>query len=402
MALRYWTGNATPTSFNWNYNSGGITNWGSASGVADNVLPPTSADDVIFDGAGTKGNSNNTLSANITILSITFTSGYTATATINSSITLTVAGNFTDNLAHTWVVGSVTTSILQISATSNINSGGKIFPSSVYFSGTNTKTLIVDWTILGVLYLAGASGSVNTLNQTGTNTLFCNGFGSNYNVRITGTAGLRTSGNVTFNQQGVFDLRTLEFAGNLTVSNSGGTFFSGNIILKYISGTVIWLSTVNCYPPVTFDIHPIILPALTLNSGGTVTINSPLIVSGTLNAYYTTNTFTGTNGFECGIFQISPPATNTTVIFEKGLEYVINNSIINTSAVNGNTLTSSDATQKAKITLKNNATCNISARFTRIDASGGRLINTWRGTVTDCVNVRSFTDLQTVSASSVT
>jgi hypothetical protein len=52
MALRYWTGNATPTSFNWNYNSGGITNWGSASGVADNVLPPTSSDDVIFDGTG--------------------------------------------------------------------------------------------------------------------------------------------------------------------------------------------------------------------------------------------------------------------------------------------------------------------------------------------------------------
>ena len=98
MALRYWTGNATPTSSNWNYNSGGITNWGSASGVADNASVPTSVDDVIFDGVGTNGNANNIISSSITVLSLTFTSGYTATATINSNVTLTIAGNFTDNL----------------------------------------------------------------------------------------------------------------------------------------------------------------------------------------------------------------------------------------------------------------------------------------------------------------
>ena len=38
-ASRYWSGNMTPTSFNWNYTTGG-TNWGSASGVADNATVP--------------------------------------------------------------------------------------------------------------------------------------------------------------------------------------------------------------------------------------------------------------------------------------------------------------------------------------------------------------------------
>jgi hypothetical protein len=391
---RFWSGNMTPTSFNWNFTTGG-TNWGSASGVADNATVPTSVDDVIFDGAGTKGNANNTLSANITILSITFTSGYTATATINSSITLTVAGNFTDNLAHTWVVGSVTTSILAISAASTINSGGQTFPSRVFFLNANTKTLAVDWTILGQL-VTNTTNALTVLNQTGTNTLFCNGYGQSYNSGISGTAGMRTSGTVDTSGSGgnnYIQLRTLEFAGNLSVL---GPCFFQNIILKYISGTVTHTGTLTLYGGNTFDTFPIVWNNIGWNTTGNITINSLLQVAGFFSIPGSSNTFLGTAGFTVGTLANSSGGAQT-YTFTVGNTYTINNAltIYNTSSTT--IVTSSHAVNRATLILTNGATCTVRANFTRINATGGRTINTWNSTVTDCLNVRNFTDFQGVS-----
>ena len=71
-ADRYWVGGGSST----NWSATGNTNWGTASGVQDNASVPGSGDNAIFDGAGS-GNGASVVSANITILSLTFSSGYT-------------------------------------------------------------------------------------------------------------------------------------------------------------------------------------------------------------------------------------------------------------------------------------------------------------------------------------
>lgn len=377
MALRYWTGNATPTSFNWNYNSGGITNWGSASGVADNVLPPTSSDDVIFDGAGTKGNSNSTISATITVLSINISSGYTATMT--HSAVLTIAGNVTLSTPYT-IAGS---SGIVISAASTITSNGKTWPNILTFSNINTKTLNGNFTVGGTLTISNAT----TLNQTGTDTLSCNGL-TTISASIVGTAKIRLIGGTWSSNQSFGVGNYLELDGNISISN--GTIYS---TIKYISGTVTHSGTFYTFGDVTIDVFPVIfVNAFFLNGVHTITINSPLRFSGNILIGQSNKIFSGTSGFECA--SITNFGNAETRTFQNGVTYTINNSF----DYRGGTFISNHPTLRANIVLKNGALCITNSNFTRIDASGGRPINTFNGTITDCVNVRSFTDLQTVSS----
>jgi hypothetical protein len=87
LANRYWVGGGS--SANWN--ATGNTNWGTASNTRDNASVPGSSDDVIFDGVG-YGASNSTLSAVITVKSLTMT-GYANALTLGAN--LTVSGNVT-------------------------------------------------------------------------------------------------------------------------------------------------------------------------------------------------------------------------------------------------------------------------------------------------------------------
>src|ERR1041385_2611957 len=87
-----------------NTNFGTVNNWSATSGGGTNSATPSSTSDVTFDGAGANGNDACVVAANVTILSLTFTTGYTNTVTINTTFTLTIAGNFTDRTNHTWVV----------------------------------------------------------------------------------------------------------------------------------------------------------------------------------------------------------------------------------------------------------------------------------------------------------
>jgi len=381
MALRYWTGNATPTSFNWNYNSGGITNWGSASGVADNVLPPTSADDVIFDGAGAKGNSNSTISATITVLSINISSGYTATMTHNA--VLTIAGNVTLSTPYT-IAGS---SGIVISAASTITSNGKTWPNILTFSNLNTKTLNGNFTVGGTLTISNAT----TLNQTGTDTLSCNGLTTTSAI-ITGTAKIRLIGGTWSSNQSNGVGNYLELDGNVSISN--GTIYS---TIKYISGTVTQSGTFYTLGDVTIDVFPVIfVNAFFLNGANTMVINSPLRFSGNILMGQNNKIFSGTSGFECA--SISNFGTTETRTLQNGVTYTINNFF----DYRGGTFISNHPTLRANLVLKNGATSSTNCNFTRIDASGGRPINTFNGTITDCINVRSLTDLQTVATATIT
>jgi hypothetical protein len=401
MALRYWSGNATPTSFNWNYNVGGITNWGSASGVADNVAPPTAADDVIFDGAGVKGNSNNIVSANITVLSVTFTAGYTANANIANNILLTVAGNFTDNPAHTWTVGN-TVSRLVISATSTITTNGRSFPGSVLFLNTNTKTLVGNWTILGSLFVNDTLASqTTTINRTTTEEIICNGLNSGFNSNIQGNITLRITGGAIVFQGGGgnFTFPNILFDGN--ISSATGTLQFGGSLLRWVSGTFpASILSLRVLTTTTLETSPIIFNNFEMNLGATITLNTTLNVSGTWapGSGGGSFTFIGVAGFDIRTF--TPSVTfGAPLILRNGNTYIIRNI---TGGIGSQAPIQSDsATLRANLIMPPGGICNTRVPFTRIDASGGRAIDTWNGTVTDCINVRSYNDLRTVASSSV-
>jgi hypothetical protein len=132
------------------------------------------------------------------------------------------------------------------------------------------------------------------------------------------------------------------------------------------------------------------------NTTGNITINSLLQVAGFFSIPASSNTFLGTAGFTVGTLSNSSGGAQT-YTFTVGNTYTINNAlnILNTSSTT--IVTSSHAVNRATLILTNGATCTVRGNFTRINATGGRTINTWNGTVTDCLNVRNFTDFQGVS-----
>lgn len=341
-ASRYWVGGGA--SANWS--ATGNTNWSATSGGANNASVPSSTDDVTFDGAGGSGNSSSTVSATITNLSFTVTSGYTQTITRNA--VQTIAGNYTDNTSYS-IGGS---SGITISATSTITSGGQTFPNGVTFTGASTtKTLVGNWTIGGTLTIGASS---QTLNKTTTETL--TSVGLTASNACVGTAEIILSGG-TWSSSGTSAIsNNLTFAGNVTIS---GTVVYSTGILKRTSGTITTTSS-----------------TLTLNSSCTLDLDGVTLSTLTATASNTAFTITMVN---------SKTLTISTALTINGHRFA-----------NPLTFVSDDGTLKSNLVLSQGATCNTNAFFTRIDASGGRPINTWNGTITSCTNINQFTDLRTV------
>lgn len=390
-ASRFWVGGGG--SPNWNKTSN--TNWSATSGGSNNASVPTSADDVTFDGAGTNGNTASTVSAAITVLSLTFSSGYTNTVTINTTVALTIAGNFTDNSAHSWTVNG--TGSMTISAASTITSNGKTFPGPVAFSGNNTKTLSGNWTITGTLT---SSTNTTTVNKTTSEVLTCGGL--TVTGGLAGTISITLTGGTWSGTNTNLISGTLLLAGNITIS--GGVQFSGNgATLKYSSGTITTtgstLTDGNISGTVTFDTDGITWNNVTFNNVTTVGLSSLLTVSGTLTLFNNT-IFTGSAGFTCGTLT-TPTAPNGPLNIQlvHGVTYTITTAFTWISGRVGSTFTfvSDDPSIKAILTLNPGASCNVLAHFTRIDASAGRTIYTFNGTITSCININPYTDLKTIS-----
>tara|TARA_R110000868_G_scaffold96848_6_gene266368 strand:+ start:2127 stop:3677 length:1551 start_codon:yes stop_codon:yes gene_type:complete len=515
MAARFWVGNAAflGLSNNWNYNTAGVTNWGSASGLIDNVAPPTIADNVTFNGAGLYGNQNSTISATITCLSLTITGGYSGTMTHNA--VLTVAGNVTLNTSYT-IAGS---SSMTISAASTINSGGKIWPNNMSFTGNNTKTistnnLVISGTLtcstisttinkttsetltiggltatnncLGNISVtltggtwSGATGDVpwdltlagnitiSSVSRSGgvmtyssgiisiSGTLTING-SSTFNTppanmtwaavtttgpTITLTADFKCSGILsigaaatftinktsaeTFTCAGIAGPGTSTIAGTSTLIFSGGNWasngsinisvtFDGNVtlnpslniciwagsLLKYQSGTVTTTGiTLSVITGRTLDTAGISWDTVSINGSTTLTLNS-LLTANTITMGAISPTFAGTSGFTCATLSCTSTVA-ATISFKESITYTITSSLSCPSSRVGSIVlfTSSHASTKANILMPNNGsnTCNVLASFTRIDASGGRTINTFNGTLVDVINIREFHDFQPVA-----
>jgi hypothetical protein len=222
-ASRYWVGGGSSS----NWNATGNTNWGSASGGANNASVPTSADVAIFDGAGALGNTNSTISAIITVGGYSVTSGYTAT--INHNFDLTVAGSITLGANYT-IAG---TAALRISAACTFTSNGKTWSNSLIFTTNTITTLVGNLTINGLWEALNAISP--TINSTTTEILTCAG-GIRYsnNCVPTGTAKhIAIGGTIDSFGGGAFRL-PLDINGNITLSN----FTVEDKAVNYISGTV--------------------------------------------------------------------------------------------------------------------------------------------------------------------
>jgi len=266
-ASRYWVGGGS--SANWN--ATGNTNWGSTSGGSNNASVPTSADDVTFDGAGTNGNTNSTISATITILSLNITAGYTATMTHNA--VLTIAGNWTYGGTYT-IAG---TSGITISAASTITSNAKTWPNLLNFNGNNTKTLVGDFTVNGLMTFATTT---TTINKTTNEKLVCNG-GITVSQFTAGTIDIYLQGGTW---SGSNRLSTnLYINGNVTIS---GTVTYQTNTMNYVSGTVTTTgSTLNVSGSCTLNTNGITWGNITFdNATKTVILTSNLSINGLLTS----------------------------------------------------------------------------------------------------------------------
>lgn len=385
-AARFWVGGGSST--NWSATS--PTNWSATSGGSNNATVPGTSDDVTFNGVGASANGASVVASLSTILSLTFTSGYTNTVTVNGQIS--IAGNFTDNTAHGWAGASG----LLITAAATITSGGKTFPNAVSFSGNNTKTLVGDWTIGGTLT---STTSTTTINKTTAEVISCAGLtvtgaiAGTINITLTGGT---WSGNGNNTISGI-----ISFAGNSTFSYTGA--YGGGTI-KYTSGTITTTgSTLTINSSSTLDASGVSWNNITLTATQTLTINSLLLMTGTLSiSNAVAPTFAGTAGWTCA--SLSVPGANSSVLtLKNGITYTITTALTSfMTRIGSNTLfTSDDGAIKAILTLQSGSTCNVIASFTRIDAGAGRTIWTFNGTVTNSTNINSFTDLKTVSKSFV-
>lgn len=320
-ASRYWVGGGA----NSNWNATGNTNWGSTSGGTNNASVPTSVDDVIFDGAGVNGNTNSTISADTTILSLDITTGYTATMTHNA--VLNIAGNWTFTSGYT-IAGS---SSITIVAASTITSNGRTWPNALTIGASlNTVHTIVGNLTVGGLFVISQAAQTFTTSTSGVLTLQ-NGIQVNY-------------------QFGTFSVTSVD------IYLTGGTWSGGNVIAftnLYLQGNVTLSGVVTTY-------------------GGSITYISGVITTtgSTLNLQW--NATLNTNGVtwnNIGSVSQAKTITLTSNLSMSGLFSINMNTIVNTS-------NSSTWTVGGGITLDVNRTLSGTAK---IILTGG----TWQTTTTN-------------------
>jgi len=380
MAARFWVGQ----SGGGNYNS---TDWALTSGGTTGQVAPTSSDDVTFDGVGTFGNTNCTVTANANALSITFATGYTATITLNATFTITVAGNFTDRTNHTWTINSTQAGALTINATATITSNGKTFPGNVTFSGSNTKTLSGNWTITGTLSCTTATV---TINKTTAEVLSAAGW--TVTAAVAGTITISLSGGTWSGGSGNTVSR-LTFAGNVSLS---GTCNYNGAQLDYTSGTIsTGSSTLQISGTMILNTNPISWNNVTVNTTGTFTNNSMFTATGTFTVSSgTALTMAGTTGFIVATFSDLNISARTHT-FANGVQYVVTTSFQAWKGAPGVVVFTSDhATNTVSFILRWGCVCNTCAAFTRFDATGGRPIIVFNGTFTTCTNFIAQTDVK--------
>lgn len=322
---------------------------------------------------------------------------------------VTISGNVyyrTGTLSYISGTITVTSSTLKITGSCTLNTNGMSWNNVNTTVNGPTITLTSNFTATGsfTCFDAGtANTATTTINRTTAETWSCGGI--TCNNRVAGTAKIILTGGTWssgLNSTGLYIQNNLDFAGNVTLSNNV-SYNTGTI--KYVSGTITTTGS-NLYVgggglTNTFDTNGITFSTVTFGINISYTINS-LLSSSTIDLSLGGQTFAGTAGFTCATLSCSAIAAST-ISFKESVTYTITTLFdCHTSRLGSIILfTSSHASLRASILMPNNGNnlCNVLANFTRIDASGGRSICTFGGTVTDCLNVVSYTDYKNISNS---
>ncbi len=197
---------------------------------------------------------------------------------------------------------------------------------------------------------------------------------------------------------------TLVVAGNITLG-ANMTIAGASSITSSAAGTLTsngktWPNSVAATTGAgtrTFADAWTIGGTLTSNITTTFALNGLLTVAAIVisNGASVPVTFAGAFGFITNTLNLGGVLVAINHTFANGVTYTVNTGITINQAASATkpTITSDHATNKAIFNIKQGATCSCNCNFTRIDASGGRAINTFNGTVTTCLNINSFNDI---------
>ena len=376
---------------NWNVNA----NWvGGAYAVAGDTVTFTGSNPCV-------------VNVNSACASIDFT-GWSNTFTINNTFTLTVSGNITLTTGMTF---ATTTGTLLCAATASLTSKGKAVGSYFAFGGTSQTFTLAG----GNNWICGngitSFGTTPTINTTTTEQLESK-VGIANGTTVTGTATMLFSGTGTCTSNGSFSLNmTGNTAGNVMFGNfqyAGSSFATVAGTFSQIAGTTFTLrgSTTLNTPLLTFynfAYAPLTIIDSTITLNNTLNVSNLFTTQGNLSGK--SLIFAGSYGFTIGGFSVINGANLSNLKLNYGNTYTIQNSFqcnggqlgAGGGGQNNLTVLSSSAGNKVALVLNNGATCYLGyVFFTDVDASGGRTIATFGGTLSNITNIVSFQDLGTV------
>lgn len=312
-------------------NGGTNNNWAQANNWSTGVIPASGDGNVA---TFTASSPNCNIGAAVYCNAIDFTN-YTNTITMAGNL-IAIYGNVTLGVG----MHVTTPGLLYIAATSSIKSNGFIWSGQLYGAGAGTITLLDNWTVTGLV-------TINN-NAFNGNTLYCNGGLSHLGSSGAATTNLIIGG--VWTSAGVGYIRNpITLASGSTIS--GVVYYLGNTLSASstnvtTTGSILVLGSTSLVA--TLDLNGLVLNTLYISStSGNITLNSGFGISG--NLY---------NG---------DVATHVKIL----------------SSVGGT---------KRAITLSPSATMNLDkVDFTDIDASGGQTIQSFRGVVSNCLNVVPMT-----------
>jgi hypothetical protein len=214
------------------------------------------------------------------------------------------------------------------------------------------------------------SGNLNCVINTSARVCLSFTITSAYTATINHAQQLTVSGNITLGANYTITGSGLLVIGASSIITTNGRVWPNSVTLSNTTGQTYTLAD-------------------TFNITGTLTIGTGAVT-----------TFAGSAGFTCGTL-LNQSTSSTTVNLKDGVIYTITTLLNCFTTRVGSPLEfiSSDLSSKAFIILNSGATCQCLANFTRINATGGRLIRTFNGIATDSPGVISFYDLRTATLS---
>jgi hypothetical protein len=317
---------------------------------------------------------------------------------INTTGTITLSGQVAVSRDFTYVAGTVVTTgstmnFNSATATQNIDSKTIVWNSVTFAPQVNaTYVLVSDMNLTGDLTLSATSNK--TINGS--------------NIYIGGSLALgggnTLAGTTVFNLVGTGVVTTAgatTLLNSLNINTTGVITFSGIVnystgTLAYIAGTVITSgSTLSLTGVCVLSTAGIVWNNINMTSTflGVLTLASLLTATGILQLTLNNKGFAGTAGFVVGTLITSASSSNTFTL-QSGINYRVINLMqaISTSPTAKPTFKSSTAGSQARLTLDPRAASTLGyVNFTDIDASGGRPITTFNGTVTNSPNINNYT-----------